>query len=369
MHRAGGTSAAALALLLAGCSSAGAAGTAARHAGHASSTTTTLIPPTTSPPPAGDPAAPALITSSVNLPDPFVLKVPGGYELYASQTGTSSPIIPTAFSATLYHWPPVHSAMGTLPSWATLGFTWAPDVRRRDGRYIMYFDSIAQPTLYFDRAATGFSRYAQCIGVATSTVPGGPFVGERSPLICDFRAHGAIDPRTFLAPDGQLYLDWKSDDNAATPAPYPPTQLFAQQLSASGLALSGPAHLLLSGAEPWQAGIVEAPDMVGVRAAYWLFYSGSWFNGAGYGIGIARCESPIGPCTDLSPARPWVASNRQGAGPGEESLFENTNGQWWMLYSPWYFGWLGRGYRPAAMAPLGFSVSGPYIAAPPTGAS
>ena len=64
-----------------------------------------------------------------------------------------------------------------------LGFTWAPDVRYLDGRYVMYYDSIAQPSLYFDAEASGFSQYAQCIGVATSKAPGGPFVGENAPLI------------------------------------------------------------------------------------------------------------------------------------------------------------------------------------------
>jgi hypothetical protein len=373
VDRAAATVAAALALVLAGCSSAGAVSAPQTPGGgrpHASSTTTTLLPPTTTPPPPGNAKAPAHITIRQNLPDAFVLTVPGGYELYASATGFSSPIIATAFSTTIDHWPAVHNAMPAVPAWATLGFTWAPDVRRVDGRYVMYFDSIAQPSLYLDRAASGFSRFAQCIGLATSRAPGGPFVGRRSPLICDFKAHGDIDPRTFLASDGRLYLDWKSDDNAAYPGSFPPTHLYAQQLSTNGLSLKGPAHVLMSAAEPWQEEIVEAPDMVEVRGMYWLFYSGSWFDSASYGIGRARCHGPIGPCTDLSPARPWVASNRQGSGPGEESLVEDANGQWWMLYSLWYFGWLGRGGRPVAMAPLGFSVRGPYIAAlPATGTS
>lgn len=298
-----------------------------------------------------------------------MLKVPGGYELYASQTAISSPIIPTAFSSTLTQWPALHGAMRVLPPWATIGFTWAPDVRYLDGRYVMYFDSIAQQSLYLDRDASGFSRFAQCIGVATSRAPGGPFVGRRSPLICDFTSHGAIDPRTFLAPGGQLYLDWKSDNNAANPAPFPPTRLYAQPLSSNGLSLQGPARLLMTASEPWQTGIVEAPDMVEVGGAYWLFYSGSWFNGPGYGIGLARCAGPVGPCTDLSRTAPWLGSNRQGPGPGEESLFEDTSAQWWMLYSPWFFGVFGQKDRPIALAPLGFSAHGPYIAALPATAS
>ncbi|HKH88436.1 MAG TPA: family 43 glycosylhydrolase, partial [Acidimicrobiales bacterium] len=147
------------------------------------STTSTTPTLTTAPPPTGEAAAPALVTTpNENLPDPFILKVPGGYELYASQTGLYGPTIPTAFSTTIYHWPAVHAAMPEVPSWATFGFTWAPDVRRLDGRYVMYFDSLVQPSIYFDRAGSGFSQYAQCIGVATSSAPEGPFVGQSHPL-------------------------------------------------------------------------------------------------------------------------------------------------------------------------------------------
>jgi beta-xylosidase len=331
-----------------------------------------MATPTTAPPPPGDVASPALITTpNENLPDPFILKVPGGYELYASQTGLYGPTIPTAFSTTIYHWPAAHAAIPVLPAWATFGFTWAPDVRHLDGRYVMYFDSLVQPSVYFDRSGSGFSQYAQCIGVATSSAPGGPFVGQSRPLICDLGSHGAIDPRTFLAPDGRLYLDWKSDNNAANPAPFSPTNLYAQPLSPSGLSLTGPAHLLLSADAPWQEGIIEAPDMVQVRGRYRLFYSGSWFNGPRYGIGVASCVGPTGPCTDRSLAGPWIGTNDQGSGPGEESILEDPSGQWWMAYSPWYFGYLGGTNRPVAMAPLGFGADGPYVAKPParTGAT
>jgi beta-xylosidase len=354
---------------LAGCASAGAGTTSqsssstSRSSVASGPSTTTSLPPTTTPPAAGDLADPATIASpSENLPDPFVLKVPGGYELYTSQTGLYGQIIPTAFATTFGHWPATHSAMTSVPSWATNGFDWAPDVRYIDGQYVMYYDSMAQPSLYYDQQGTGFSHYAQCIGVATSRTPGGPFVGQSSPLICDFASHGAIDPRTFLAADGKLYLDWKSDDNAAAPAPYSVSHLFAQQLSANGLALAGPAHLLLTSDERWQEKIVEAPDMVEVRGKFWLFYSGSWFNNPSYGVGYAACTGPIGPCTDRTTKGPFVGSNSQGQGPGEESLFEDSNGQWWMLYSPWYFGWQGSSNRPLAFAPVAFSAS-PYVAA------
>ncbi|MGC9962307.1 MAG: family 43 glycosylhydrolase [Acidimicrobiales bacterium] len=357
----------AAALAVAACSSAGSgAGSTTATSGVTSSAapTTSIRPPTTAAPARGSPAHPATVAdTSANLPDPFILKVPGGYELYASQTGLYDEDIPTAFSKTFGKWGGTRSALVSVPAWATDGFDWAPDVRYLDGQYVMYFDSMAQPSLYYDQQGTGFSHYAQCIGVATSPAPAGPFTGRPSPLICDLAAHGAIDPRTFLATDGELYLDWKSDDNAAAPAAYAVSHLYAQRLSANGLSLEGPPHLLLTADERWQAKIVEAPDMVEARGRFWLFYSGSWFNSANYGVGYASCAGPIGPCADRSVQGPFIGSNTQGQGPGEESLFEDPNGRWWMLYSPWFFGFTPTGVRPIAIAPMAFTTS-PYVAVP-----
>ncbi|MHB1509470.1 MAG: glycoside hydrolase family 43 protein [Acidimicrobiales bacterium] len=322
------------------------------------------VPPRTDPPAPGSTRQPALrIATTTNLPDPFVLAVPGGYELYASQTGLGSQLIPTSFTTRFGHWSSTtHSAMARLPSWATTGFTWAPDVVKLEGTYVMYFDSLAQPRLYYNRRGTGFSRFPQCIGTAVSKAPGGPFRASSTPLVCDFKAHGAIDPRTFAAPGGKLYLDWKSDDNAVAPAPYRRTHIYAQRLSPDGLSLAGRPHLLLSARARWHEKMVEAPDMVEARGRFWLFYSGAWFNSPNYGVGFASCAGPVGPCRDLTTRHPLIGSNSQGEGAGEESLFEQADGQWWILYSPWFFGFDGHANRPLALAPLAFSPR-PYVAA------
>jgi hypothetical protein len=78
---------------------------------------------------------------------------------------------------------------------------------------------------------------------------------------------------------------------------------------------------------------------------------------------MARCTGPAGPCTDTSSA-PLLGSNAQGAGPGEASLYQDASGVW-LLYSPW------RSLapqpdippRPVFITKLGFSASGPYLAA------
>jgi beta-xylosidase len=293
-----------------------------------------------------------------NLPDPAVLEQGGRYYLYSSQTGFGTPPVALTVSdgPTLLHWGKTGTALATVPAWAENGFTWAPDVAMIDGRYVMYFDAWAGKSLFFDADDVGFAQRAQCIGVATAKDPAGPFTPVSGPpLVCQFNHHGAIDPRTFVAPDGQLYLDWKSDDNASPS--YPPTHLWAQELSKNGEQLIGARYLLLSGSRHiWNGGLIEAPDMVYAERAYWLFYSGSWFNQPGYSIAVAKCAGPVGPCKPIS-THPWISANSQGGGPGEESLFHNSQG-WWVVYSPWSL--YDHSYRPVELAKIYFDPSGPY---------
>ena len=116
---------------------------------------------------------------------------------------------------------------------------------------------------------------------------------------------------------------------------------------------------------PWQGTIVEAPDMVLVGGAYWLVYSANWYNSPDYAIGAARCAGPAGPCADTGPT-PLLASNFQGLGPGEASVFHDAAGIW-MLYSP------RRSLapkpdvppRPVFITRLGFTTQGPYLAGGP----
>jgi len=294
------------------------------------------------------------------MPDPFVLVTKAGYYLYSSQTTLSSPPVSVTFSRDLGRWPPSKAAMSVVPPWAVDGFTWAPDVRFVAGRYVLYFDAWAVPTLFFEPSLGGFAAHAQCIGTATSFSPLGPFRPQAKPLVCMFDHHGAIDPRTFVAPAGVLWLDWKSDDNANFPTPTAVTHLFAQRLSVDGLSLVGRRFQLMQADRPWENRLVEAPDMVYASGAFWLFFSGNWFNGAGYAVGLARCAGPMGPCVDAR--RPFLASNAEGKGPGEESLFEDGYGRWWMVYSVWFYGYRGRLYRPVALARVAFKRAVPYLA-------
>ena len=73
--------------------------------------------------------------------------------------------------------------------WALSGWMWAPDCAYKNGIYYLYFPA---------KDKTGQWR----IGVATSTVPEGPFIPEANYII----GTNGIDPSCFMDDDGQAYL-------------------------------------------------------------------------------------------------------------------------------------------------------------------
>jgi hypothetical protein len=309
-----------------------------------------------SPPPVGDPSAPArVVLSGPDAPDPFVL-VDGSHEYMYTSNGTLTHVNVPEYSILADHrWGDLRDALPELPPWAFGGFTWAPDVRRVLGGW----------ALYFTAAVRGASPPMQCIGDAFGSSPLGPFKPVKKLFICQVAHRGSIDPRTFVDAEGNLWLYWKSNDNASPNIPWTTgngfTGIYAQRLSASGRALLGTAKLILQPSLPWEGTILEAPDMLFEQGRYWMFYSGNWFNSPEYAIGVARCEGPVGPCTPVT-THPLLTSNEQGAGPGEESVFEDSSGIW-MLYAPW----ASNDPRPTPNRPvvevrLGFTPAGPYIA-------
>jgi len=294
--------------------------------------------------------APAtFIASTAEAADPFVLVANGTFYLYTSQTLASGANVPVQAGTAMGHFGRPFDAMPVPPKWVVPGFTWAPDVHRYGAHYVLYFTAVL----------AGTTPSKECIGVALGTRALGPFRPAPLPLVCQLSQGGSIDPRTFTDTNGTTYLLWKSDDNLDGASA--PTSIYAQPLTANGLGLVGSATRIFGPDEPWQGSIVEAPDMVVAHGAYWLFYSGGWFNQNAYAVGAAKCASPLGPCADTS-AYPLLGSNAQGEGPGEESVLSDAEGIF-LLYTP------QRADtpevtppRPVAMVRLGFGPVGPYLA-------
>jgi beta-xylosidase len=294
------------------------------------------------------------VPAGIDQSDPFVTVAGDRFVLVASGGAAPSSVnVPLTTSTDFTHWTPPVDALPVLPPWTERGFTWAPDLHRFGSTY----------ALYFTAALANHSPPTQCVGSAFASSPTGPFTPSPTPIVCQLDQGGTIDPRVFVDHTGTPWLLFKSDQNiGGSPTP---TIMWSERLSPDGTRLIGRPSVLLMPDRPWQGTIVEAPDMVEVNGAYWVFYSANWYNSPNYAVGAARCASPAGPCADLG-TTPLLASNFQGEGPGEASVFRDPAGIW-LLYSP------RRSLapqpdvpaRPVYIARIGFTRSGPYLARGP----
>jgi beta-xylosidase len=259
-----------------------------------------------------------------DFPDPFVLRLGGSYMAYATQTGQIN--VQGMRSEDLSTWQGPRNVLPLLPLWAGWGKTWAPAVLQTGPAYRLYYT--------VQHAASG----RQCISVASSTMPQGPFLDlSLSPWICQLDRAGSIDPYTFVEDDGTAYLLWKSDDNAVGR----PSSLWGQQLSPDGLSLVGtPVQLLVQG-QAWEAPAIEGPAMVREGANYYLFYGANDWDSPNYAIGYATCTGPLGPCTKVTTSGPWMASEGEAVGPGGPTFFEDAAGALHIGYHAWSPGRVG----------------------------
>jgi beta-xylosidase len=316
------------------------------------------------PTPTATPSAPgiAIAMEQFDLPDPFLLTDGGTYYMYLSSAFGNTQHVPMV-TGEPGHWSTNSvDAVPLLPQWATGGtpaseLTWSPAVYKVGRTFVIYLAPEVRGTV----------PAQHCIAVGTSPDPAGPFQIDPDPFLCQQNLGGDIDPQMFVDPAGPEgpshpnYFVWKSDNNS-TPGDGTPT-IWAQPLSNDGLHLLDQPSKIFAPDESWQLSLVEAPQMaLSPTSQVWLFYSGGkGFFSPDYGMGAARCAGPLGPCEDARPG-PLIASNAQGAGPGEETYFVAPDGSDWLLYSPIHTGvplWI---YRPVEAARIGWDQSGPYVA-------
>lgn len=311
---------------------------------------------------------PFVPTYRSNFPDPFVLQHGGQFFAYATNTDKGRENVQMAGSRDLVNWEPIrdasdkdklHDAMPVLPPWASRGHTWAPEVLKTPKGFLLYFTAR-------DRKSD-----LQCVGVASSADPIGPFTSQAAePLVCQNELGGTIDASPFRDADGQLYFYFKNDGNRIGR----PTEIFAQRLTADGLALTGERVSLLRNDKPWEAHVIEAPTMVRTPSGYTMLYSANDFGWqeqhrlSPYAMGYARCDGPMGPCTD-APDNPILYSYNDPqagclSGPGHQTLFE-VNKRMFLAFHAWQatpgcrrLDWK----RFMYIAPLGWKDGKPQIA-------
>lgn len=245
--------------------------------------------------------------------DPFVLPTGDGYYGYSTNAGAGD--IQVIRSTDLVTWELVGNALAGLPAWAASNATWAPAVVARNGHYVAYYTA--------RHAGSG----RQCISRAVASAPVGPFVDDSAaPLVCQLHLQGSIDPSPFVDADGRLYLLWKSEGlSAAAP------QLWSQELTSDGLALTGPAQPLLTVDRAFERGVVEAPTMVREGGTYVLVYAAAHWSSRSYTAASATCAGPRGPCTKPTDGR-VLTSGARLAGPGGVELFRAHDGALWAAF-------------------------------------
>ncbi|HET6793605.1 MAG TPA: cell wall-binding repeat-containing protein, partial [Acidimicrobiales bacterium] len=286
-----------------------------------------------------------------DAPDPSVVESGGTY--YAFSTASNYVNIPLYTSADLSHWTAAGEALPALPSWTTPGRTWAPGVMAFGDHWVMYYATA--------ETASGL----QCISRATAHSPDGPYVDDSGgPFICQRDQGGSIDPYPFRDPLGRVWLYWKTNGAGSQPA-----RIWASALTSDGAGLTGALSVLVSADRSVEGGVVENPSMVAVGNGYDLLYSQNQWESASYAVGYAVCSTPAGPCS--KPAGPPVmASKGTVLGPGGESVFEDADGNSWLVYHAWTSpatSYAAGGARTLRVDKLGFDGSTPVVAGPTTG--
>ncbi len=254
-----------------------------------------------------------------------------------------------ARSADLVKWDVLADALPKLPKWAVqdFGWAWAPEVWQpvKDGPYVMY---------HVARFAIGQGGGTQCIGLATSPKPEGPFQPQGDkPLVCQVSEGGSIDPATFVDDDGKQYLLWKNDGNSGGGQ----TWIYIQPLADDGITLTGEPAKLITADKAWEGVLVEAPTLWKHDGRYYLFYSANGFNTPRYATGYAVADNILGPYT--KPGDPLLKTT-VGAGivgPGGQDVVIDDQGDTWMLFHSWS----ATGYRFMDLAPLQWDAGRPEV--------
>jgi arabinan endo-1,5-alpha-L-arabinosidase len=270
-----------------------------------------------------------------NFADPDILVVKGVYYAYA--TNNEGQNVQLRTSRDLKHWtrhPDVAPVLGDwvgpcsfAPGGPTDNCVWAPRVEKVAGGYALYYTA---------RDATS---PRQCIGVATSTSPLGPFkpVGSE-PLVCPNGENGttdlggAIDAGTY-SENGQQYLLWKADGNCCEGKT---AIIYLQKMSADGRTLTGPPVELIRRDQPYEGNVVEAPTLLKRHGTYYLFYSANDFFGANYRTAYATSSTLEGPYTKAKTELMTTDRFQERVrGPGGQAIFPNRDGSTSIAFHGW----------------------------------
>ena len=275
--------------------------------------------------------------------DPSVVRVDSQYYVYGSNNYLRAPVTKTTDIDRSYSLSEKNSitqeAMPTSAAWvARPQQLWAPSVAQFGSRWVMFFSA--------DRRYAPQPNNPQCVGRAWSSSPVGPFVPEAQPFTCGLdQVGGALDPEVTTDAQGNPFLLVAFSDTEA------PIHSIPLDANANP---TGPPVQILGRQYGWEYHFIENPSMAYdyTRGNYLLTYSaGVWWQ-RDYSTGIARCSSPLGPCTS-DPSGPWISASAGRTAPGGLSFFTDTTGASRAIFSTFAEGHeTTNGGRSATIMPL-----------------
>jgi hypothetical protein len=304
-----------------------------------------------------------------DFPDPSVLSYGGAYYAFATQNtpaqGQAQINIQEATSSNGVTWTPTgQDALPNVGAWAKPGDTWAPGVGYNGSEFVMYYTATEKQAPFY-----------QCIGVATSSNPLGPYQDTSiQPMVCqdgtgwsapaiDGSASlgGSIDPDLFHDNSGTWWLLWKNDGNRVGS----PTTIWSVQMQPNLLSPSTTTtnQLLTNNQSSWEGSTIEGPEMYETATnSYYLFFGGNAVNSTAYAVGWASCPSPAGSCQDQTLLDSPILTTGPGmSGPGGPDVFTLPGGQAVLAAAGWQgqtIGYVNCGTRPMYEADLAFAASG-----------
>jgi arabinan endo-1,5-alpha-L-arabinosidase len=265
-----------------------------------------------------------------NFADPDVMKVGGTYYAYA--TNSDGRHIKWATSTDLVTWSvQATDALPTLGAWADPDWSFPPGGPGDHGVWAPEVFAIGPKSFVMWYTAHDRASGQQCIGAATATAPGGPFVPRDTTLVCTPETGGVIDASSYTE-DGRRYILWKNDGNCCAQD----TWLHLQQVTVNGLRRTGVETELIKQNKPFEGILVEAPTLWKHNGTYVLFYSANFFGNGSYLSSYATSTRLRGPYTKAAaPLMTTDAFAGSVRGPGGQDIVTGPDGQDRIIFHGW----------------------------------
>lgn len=251
-------------------------------------------------------------------PDPSICRVGDDYYLVTS-TFEYLPGLPVLHSRDLVTWEQIGHVIDRpgqidYTDVRSSGGLYAPTIRHHDGRFWVICTLVGQ------REGNPGGNF-----LVTATDPAGPW---SDPVWLD--ADG-IDPSIFFDDDGRAWVH--GTRLAVEPEWYHQTEVWIRELDLATLRLTGPEHVVWSGAVKG-AVWAEAPHLYKVDGTYYLMAAeaGTEFHHA---ESIARADVVTGPYVGTR-GNPILTHRHLGrqfpvVGAGHADLVEAADGTWWAV--------------------------------------